>query len=388
MARAKAGSEITGGEGNLAARLVTRLNTDKDIGKVVKLGSGSLRSDIPYFISTQVPTVDYAIGRPGIPASRLTTIYGREGSGKSTLGYHILAETQKVGGLAILIDSEQRYTRARAASLGLNPDELMLIDGATLEQAFAAIEKILDDARNEDFNIPITVVYDSLAGSVTEKRLAADAGKVQVGGIAKFVNAELPRLKMKVSELGICLVIINQVRSRIQDFSDPRTRGYMERNKVMGSKQAMVAEWPLLFESSLMLYVNNVGTVGSDPEHPEGLRCRVKVTKSGISPHEGWRGEFQVGEDGINIEQAQFELCEMLGLIKHASGGWYNYSDSGVPGEWATKKIQRKDFGQLLTDRPSFAVMIKAASTLWLTGEHDEPSTSLQPDETDRPDEA
>lgn len=385
MARAKAGGVDTSGEGSLSARLVSRFSQDKDIGGVIKLGSGSLRSDIPYYISTQVATVDYAIGQPGIPASRVTTIYGREGSGKSTLVYHILAECQRMGGISVLVDSEQRFTRARAGAMGLNANDLLVVDGATLEKAFDAIEKVIDFARNDNFDIPICVAYDSLAGSVSKKRLDAEVGTVVTASVAKFVNAELPRLKMKCSEHGVALVIVNQVRSRIQDFSDPRSRGYQERNKVMGSKQAMIAEWPLLFESSLMLYVNTTGTLGSDPLKPEGVAARVKVTKSGISPHEGWRGNFELGENGINLEQAKWDVLEMVGIIEHASGGWYTIrlAPGAAPMD---KKMQRKDFATLLTQHPELDKIVQAAPTLWKTGNDEQLPTgedAVQPDEAD-----
>lgn len=366
MARTKAEQPDEAGEFSPAS-LVRSIKQDKALTDVVNLGSGSLRSDIPYFISTRLATVDYAIGAPGIPASRVSTIFGREGSGKSTLGQLLLAEVQRMGGLGILIDSEQRLSKERAKYIGLNLDDLLVVDGATMEQSFEAIEKILDQARVHSWDMPICVVYDSLAGSVPKKRLEADVDGVMVGAAAKLVGAELPRLKLKVSKLGVALVIVNQIRSRIQDFSDPRSRGYAERNKVMGQKEAMLAEWPLLFESSLMLRVNSTAALGTDPQHPEGIRSRVVVRKCGISPHEGWRGEFEIGKYGPNIEQSKWEMLEELGVIEHSSGGWYKYRTDGV-GDFADKKIKRSDFGRLLTEIPALDVMISEAPTLWRKG--------------------
>lgn len=346
---------------SLQARIVEKLRTDKSIGGVVKLGSSGLLSDVPYYISTQCATLNYAIGRPGIPAAKVTTIFGREGSCKSTLGYHLLAETQQMGGIAVLIDAEQRYTRERGALMGLDPATLLVVDGATMEQAFEAIERVVADIRADDLGVPITVVYDSLAGSVPEKRMAAEVGDVLVGRAAALVSQELPRLKLKMARAGAALVIINQLRSRIHVL-DPRNPSSYERLKVMGREQTMLAEWPLIFESALMIFLNSISNIGEDKEHPTGIRVRAMIRKSGISPREFWKAEFESDYQlGINRVGAKFELLEDLGYIKGIGGGRYRIVADGDE----AKSFYARDFGDVLEARPELEMATVAAPTLW-----------------------
>lgn len=354
-------------EGSSVSRVVAKLKKDKDVGSVIKTADEDLLSDVRYYISTGVATIDYAIGQPGIPSGKVTTIFGPEGSGKSTLAYNILAECQAMGGIGILVDSEQRYTKQRAMDWGINPDELIVIDGATLEQAFNAIEKIIDGVREDNADVPIVVIYDSLAGSPTEKRLEAGVGDVLVGTAARFVGNELPRLKLKLSRLGVALVIVNQLRSRVNMGGDPRTRGFELRRKVMGGLNSMLAEWPLLFESALMLSVESVGTIAEeDKEKPTGIRSRVKVRKCGLSPNEGHRAEFDLdylkGPDKLG---SLFELLEQLGYITTNGGGRYRVASEGEE----AKTFFRKDFQQIVDNHPEFADIAREAPRLWMKGD-------------------
>lgn len=342
-----------------AQRVVQSLQASKD-GGVVKMADEDLTSDVRYYISTQLPNVDYAIGQPGVPSGKITTIFGPEGSGKSTLAYHLLAEVQRMGGIGILIDSEQRYTKQRAQHMGIDPTQLILIDGATLEGAFKAIEDIIETLRTET-NVPILVVYDSIAGSATDKRMAADVGDVgQAGYVAKFIGAELPRLKLKVSQASVTVVLVNQLRSRIS-MADPRTRGFELRRKVMGELHSMLAEWPLLYESALMLRIQTIGTVG-DKDAPTGIRTRVQIRKSGLSPNEMHSAEVEIdklyGGDKLG---STFDLLEKLGVIVGGAGGRYHVKDD-------TKTFYRKDFAWVMAAHPEFEAIIKAAPTLWMGG--------------------
>ena len=366
MARRTKPEEQGGSPGSLPSlqsRLVKKLGADKNLAGVIKQAGGSLLSDTPYYISTQCATLNYALGRPGIPASKVTTIFGREGSGKSSLGYHLLAETQQQGGIAVLADAEQRFPRDRAVQMGLNLDDLIIVEGATLEQAFDAIEKIIQEVRAESLTMPVTVVYDSLAGSVTEKRRDAEVSDVIVAHTARFVSAELPRLKLRIARTGVALVIINQLRSRVDFGSDPRASKYAERNKVMGQKHSMLAEWPLMFESALMIYVNSIAQLGDDRDAPTGIRSRAVIRKCGISPREGWRAEFDIDYmTGIDRLGSKFDLLVELGVIDGGAGGWYGFADAETYGE---KKWQRREFSDKLDEFPSLETVIEEAPLSW-----------------------
>jgi recombination protein RecA len=299
------------------------------------------------------------IGQPGIPSGKITTIFGPEGSSKSTLVYHILAETQRMGGIAVLIDSEQRYTRERAKGIGLDPDDLIVIEGTTLEGSFEALEAVIETLRADPVSktVPITIAYDSLAGSPTEKRLNADVKDVVIGSAAKFVNAELPRLKTMISRESIALVIVNQVRSRIS-ISDPRSYGQELRRKVMGTQHSMIAEWPLLYESALMLRVEAAGPIGPK-DAPTGLRVKVSCKKNGLSPREGYSAEVEIDKlHGIDIVESKFQVLKGVGELQE-SGGWYHFAT------YPQKKFRKDEFDAHLATHPDLEKVIKDASTAW-----------------------
>lgn len=353
--------------GTIAERTVAKLKKDKNIKDVIRSGGDTLLSDVPYYVSTQAPMIDYIIGQPGIPAGKLTTIFGLEGSGKSTLSYHLLAETQRMGGVGVLIDSEQRFTRERAAGFGLDADQLIVVDGATTEQSFDSIEKTIDLIREDEIDIPVTIVYDSLAGSVPEKRLEKDVGEAMVANVARLASAFIPRLKLKISRSKVALVIVNQQRTRINMSGDPRMQAYQQRMKVMGGRFSMIAEMTLIFESALMLHCSEVSKLGEDREHPTGIKSRVEVRKNGLAPREGWRAEMDIDfKHGLDKVSSAFELLETIGAIKHWNAGWYISRPSlNVDFDEDQTKFQRRSFEERLEAQPELRDMIAAAPTLW-----------------------
>lgn len=363
------------GGDDLQALIINKLSKEKGLEGIVKRASGSLIADTAYYISTQCAKLDFAIGRPGIPAGKVTTIFGREGSGKSTIVQHLLAEIQRMNGIGVLADTEQRFDKEHASGIGCDPDQLIMIEGATIEQVFDSIHKIVDTTRHENADVPVCIVLDSLAGAVGEKRLNAEVGDIQVSSMARFMSEELKKLKLKIAKAGVALVIVNQLRTRVTMMSgDPRSMANRERMKVMGREMSMLAEMPLIFESALMLYINSVATIGEDKEAPTGIRSRAIVRKCGISPHEAWRAEFDIDYlTGINKVGAKFELLEDLEIFKHTSGGWYMWEDTAVFGE---KKFQRKDFEGYLANFPQLDDMIRAAPTLWQVGDEGERPSS------------
>lgn len=343
-----------------AAILASKLRVNKDLAGGIHLGNEVLLSDIKRYISTQSAMLDYAIGRNGIPTGTPVCIVGREGSGKSLLAYHILAETQRIGGIGVLLDTEQRFTKDRAEAIGMNLDELIVIDGLTLEKCWEAIEKCIEDTRKANSDIPLTIVLDSLAGSVTEKRLEAEVGSSVVANKAKFINDELPRLKLKLAKYDIAFIIVNQLRSKIH--ADPRKAMYEERNKVMGKDQSMIAEWTLLYECALILRLNSMSPIlnkEGDKKHPIGVTSKFEVRKSGISPREGWSAEVDIDfMHGFDRLDSKFQLLEQLEVITGGSAGWYK-----VPGE--EKSFKRSDFQRILDSHPELETLLQAAPESW-----------------------
>lgn len=355
------------------ARLVGYLSKDKNVAGGVHTAGGSLLSDMPFFISTQSAFLDYTIGQLGVPGGRLTTWIGREGSGKSTVTQHLLVETQQMGGIGILVDSEQRFSRERFTCMGGRPEDLIVIEGLSMEKSFEAIEKTCIFLRDEEKlprELPITVVYDSLAGSPTEKVLEADVSQTVMAQAARFVSRELPRLKMEIAaKRGVCLNIVNQLRSYIDANSDPRQRNN-ERRKVMG-RESMLAEASLVYESSLVIRANMVAHIGEDNAKPEGIRSRFTMRKNGLGPKEGHRCEVDINFlTGFNRIDSKFELLEEVELITGGAGGRYSFSEElkALVGGGPEKSFYQKNFAEILLDYPALEDVLRSLPTKWKEG--------------------
>lgn len=332
------------------ARSLREKYSKTDLGYGIHAGSDALLSDVNCWISTQAPSLDFAIGQPGIPTGKITTIFGREGSGKSLLGYHLLAEVQKMGGVAILADTEGRFTKDRALNIGIDLDELIIIEGLSLEKTWKALTGMLEDIRSANTDMPVCIVFDSVAEAVPQKRLDAEVGDHIPAQVAKFFGEELGKLKMNISRHRVAFVFVNQIRSRVDFGGPPGSKMMAERNKIMGAKHSMIAEWPLIFGSALMIRVNSISQMinGKDRDHPIGVRSRFVVSKSGISGHEGWKAELAINfAHGLDLVASTFDGLVAAGCITQ-SGAWYKlagdiYTKSFHEDDWAEIYIENKE---------------------------------------------
>mgnify|MGYP001616509278 CR=1 FL=1 len=350
-------SEAATAGGSVASRLAATINKDAKDDIAAVAGEAALPADIKGYVSTQCANLDYILCRPGVPIGRLTLLFGKEGSAKSTLCLHLLMEAQRQGGLGVLIDSECRFSRDRAERMGLDADELIVISGATMEKSFAAIETVVK-ASQEDFPERLVVIaYDSLAGSPTEGLLKKELGEAgSFGNASRFVGEALRRILPRVARSNVALVIVNQLRLHIDASSGPRS---YDRRKVMG-KYAMLAEAPLIFHSSLGVFLTSAGLY-PDNDNPEGIEVRAQVKKHSDGPGEGKGCAFQVSFlRGIDQTDAKFRLLEELGVITR-SGAWYSV-------EGREKKFQRKDVQEVLMETPELEEIIQAAPLAWLEG--------------------
>lgn len=346
MARKKGVAPLVSGA-TLEERVVAKLGPAE-----ASLASAPLTSDIASYISTQCAVLDYAIGQPGIPLGRLTVFYGKEGSGKSTLALHVLAETQRRGGLAVLIDAEHRFTRDRGERIGLDSSRLVMPTPLTMEKCFADVEEIIDYVREEDPDRLVCIVIDSLSGLPTTKQMDATLDDaVQPASAARLVSGELPRLCGMLARHRIALIIVNQLRHHLD--MDPRSK---ERRKVL-KKDAMIAEGSLVFWGSLFVYLTSIGVLGEKTD-PTGITARATIRKNSIAP-EGKQAVFDIDAlYGIDRLGSKLDLLERLGTITQA-GPWFTYDG---------KKFQRKGFGEVLAEHPELEEIIAGAPLLWLEG--------------------
>lgn len=350
MSRKKGVAPDTSGA-TLEERVVAKLGPTEAC-----LASAPLTSDIASYISTQCAELDYAIGQPGIPLGRLTIFYGKEGSGKSTLALHVLAETQKRGGLAVLIDAEHRYTRDRGERIGIDSSRLVMPAPLTMEKAFEDVEEIIAYVREEDPDRLVCIVIDSLSGLPTTKQMETALGKdPQPGVAARLVSGELPRLCGLLARHQIALIVVNQLRHHL-DMDQFRSK---ERRKVLKTS-AMIAEGSLVYWGSLFVYLTSLASPEDKKAltEPTGITVRATIRKNSIAP-EGKQALFDINFlYGIDRLGSKLDLLERLGTVTQA-GSWFNYDG---------EKFQRKGFGDVLAEHPELEEIIARAPLLWLEG--------------------
>lgn len=316
--------------------------------RLLAVGDESLDADVTGYVSTQCPMLNWAIGRPGIPRGRMTTIIGLEASGKSTALLHILAETQRIGGIAALIDAERRHWRERAERIGLDHDRLVQLQGATLEENLELIEKFVRAVRTRDPNIPLTIGYDSVAGSPTKADLDGSYGDAIPAKHARLLAIGMRRIHPLIARERVALVMVNQLRDKLQ-FGFTLGRPQM----------VMLGEHPLTYWSSVKLHLQQAQRLG-EADAPTGITVNCEILKNTVAPPFRkcqFNIDFQTGIDAVG---SALDLAVKVGIIEGKSG-WYRY-------EGYDKSFQRGDFADVLAQHPELQRLIAAAPLLWTEG--------------------
>ncbi len=275
-------------------------------GSIMKLGDTESLVDIPA-VSTGSITLDAAIGIGGVPKGRVTEIYGPESSGKTTLALHIVAESQKEGGVAAYIDAEHALDLNYARKLGVKVDEILLSQPDCGEDALEIAEILV---RSNAVDI---IVIDSVAALVPKAELEGQMEDSQIGLQARLMSKALRKLTALVSKTNTVLLFINQIRMKIN------TMGFGANPETTTGGNA------LKFYSSVRLDIRKIATLkkGNDPV---GGRTRVKVVKNKVAP------PFQIAEFDILYGQGINRLGELIdvgvnkNIIKRV-GAWYSYGD-------------------------------------------------------------
>lgn len=316
------------------------------------MGFLSAANMITEWVSTGSSTLDLAISnRPksGIGFPSFLEIYGGSASGKSLLAAHILAETQKKGGLSCLFDTENAIGIPDFyESIGLDMDKMFYSDKLrALEDIFESIEIIIEKSAKDYWDKPITIVIDSIMGATTKVELEADYDKDGwATSKALILSKAMRKLTSMLVGRKILIVFINQVRTNLgQNYGDTDiTSG----GKAIG------------FHSSVRLKTKKVGKISIKTEYGDvevGSKVQVTVVKNRWGPP-GRTVTFNILYDsGIDDIGSWFNTINDLGLLKN-SGAWYSYEyPNPDTGELIVKKFQSKDFKKMLEENP----MIKNA---------------------------
>ena len=273
-------------------------------GSVMKLGESAVMSSVEA-IPTGSLGLDLALGIGGIPRGRITEIFGPEGSGKTTLGQHVIAEAQKRGGVAAYIDVEHALDPAYAGNCGVNTDDMLISQPDTGEQALEITEALVRSGAID------VIVIDSVAALVPRAEIEGEMGDTHVGLQARLMSQALRKLAAAIAKSGTAVIFINQLREKV--------------GIVFGNPEVTPGGRALKFYSSIRLDLRRVETIKQGTE-AIGSHVRAKVVKNKVAPP--FRSaEFDIMFDhGISQEGNLIDLGAELGLIKKA-GTFFSYGD-------------------------------------------------------------
>jgi recombination protein RecA len=283
---------------------LTQIEKQFGKGAIMRLGAEEAPRDVPV-IPTGSLGLDYALGVGGIPRGRVVEIFGPESSGKTTLALHMVAEAQKLGGLAAFIDAEHALDVGYARKLGAKTDDLLISQPDTGEQALEIAEMIV---RSGAVDI---VVIDSVAALVPRAELEGEMGDAHMGLQARLMSQALRKLAATISKSLTTVIFINQIRMKI---------GVM-----FGNPEVTPGGRALKFYSSLRLDIRRVASIkkGNDVV---GNRTRVKVVKNKVAP------PFREVEFDILYGQGISREGDLLDLavahkVVEKMGIWYSFGD-------------------------------------------------------------
>ena len=298
-------------------------------------GSDSTPTDIEDFVSTGSTMLDLAIANKpngGIAVGRITELNGLESTGKSLVGAHILAETQKKGGVAVYIDTETSVSHDFLEVIGVDVSKMLYLHLETVEDIFEAVEEIVLQVRGSDKDRLVTILVDSLAAATTKVELDADFDKDGwATAKAIIVSKALRKITQMIGRQKVALVFTNQLRQKLGVmFGDPWTTS--------GGKA-------LPFHASTRIRLKNTGQIKDTKKNTIGIKMRAQVIKNRLGPpmrHADFNLYF---ETGIDNEGSWLTVLKDHKLVKQG-GAWYTMLNH--KGE--ELKFQSKDWSEQLKD--------------------------------------
>lgn len=305
---------------------------EKDFGKgsIMRLGEASAKMNIEVIPTGCLP-LDIALGVGGIPRGRIIEIYGPESSGKTTVALHMIAEAQKLGGLAAFIDAEHALDPEYAKRLGVDIDNLLISQPDNGEQALEIVDALVSSGAID------IIVIDSVAALVPRAEIAGEMGDSHMGLHARLMSQALRKLTGVISKSKTSTIFINQIREKVGiSFGNPET--------TTGGRA-------LKFYASIRLDVRKSDTIKSGTDII-GNKTRAKVVKNKVAPPFK-QAEFDIMYGlGISAEGALLDLATIMDVVDK-SGAWYSYNDNRM-GQG------RENSKEFLKNNPEIAKEIEA----------------------------
>ncbi|MBU6342225.1 MAG: recombinase RecA [Bacteroidetes bacterium] len=305
---------------------------DKTYGKGTIMRLGDKQAIEVETISTGSLGLDIALGCGGFPKGRIIEIYGPESSGKTTLAIHAVAECQKKGGIAAIIDAEHAFDRFYAEALGVDVNNLLISQPDNGEQALEIAENLI---RSGAVDI---LVVDSVAALVPRSEIEGEMGDSKMGLQARLMSQAMRKLTANIGRTGCCCIFINQLREKI---------GVM-----FGNPETTTGGNALKFYASVRLDIRKSGAAMKDKDgNVVGNQVKVKVVKNKLAP------PFRVASFDIVFGQGISKVGEIIDLgsdldVIQKSGAWYSYNGAKIAqGRDAAK--------QFLLDNPEVAAEIE-----------------------------
>jgi recombination protein RecA len=321
-----AGTVMSDDKRKALALAVAQIEKSCGKGSIMRLGTDSkVRVES---IPTGAINLDAAIGVGGIPRGRVTEIYGPESSGKTTLCLHVVANAQKLGGVAAFIDAEHALDTEYAKKLGVDVENMLISQPDTGEQALEICEILVRSGAVD------VIVIDSVAALVPKAEIEGDMGDSHVGLQARLMSQALRKLTGAIARSKTSVIFINQLREKIGVmFGNPET--------TTGGKA-------LKFYASVRLDIRRIGPV-KDKEEVIGSHVRVKVVKNKVAPPFK-QAEFDIMyAEGISHTSLLVDIGSEAGIIDKA-GAWYSYGTQRIGQGRENAKMFLKDNPALMAE--------------------------------------
>ena len=324
----------------LKALQLTLDKLEKSFGKgsIMKLGDDVVEPIES--ISTGSLGLDIALGIGGLPKGRVIEIYGPESSGKTTLATHVIAEAQKKGGIAAIIDAEHAFDKYYAQKLGVDVENLLISQPDNGEQALEIADNLIRSGAID------VIVIDSVAALVPKAEIEGEMGDSKMGLQARLMSQALRKLTGTIAKTGCCCIFINQLREKI---------GVM-----FGNPETTTGGNALKFYASVRLDIRRISQI-KESDEVSGNRVRVKIVKNKVAP------PFRIAEFDIMFGEGISKAGEIVDLgvdfdVIKKSGSWFSYND--------TKLGQGRDaVKNLLLENPDLMDELEAKIKEVVTGD-------------------